>query len=676
MYLARAVRCPPHLRATYVEISNYFRGRQLGRLSALQAHSSPVRSFHDFSEKHRSNVTSSEFLDKFKQSMEFPQTTLDIDTLYSQDHEGQSVLLHGYLDKRDDMGKELSFARLYDHTMGRTIQLLSNSQSNTLPQLKKISRGSPVVVQGTVKRRVTKTAEEERNDYLEIALESIQPLNEFPREIVLFGNNIVHPPKHRHLQLRSDKELRDALRFRAQARNVCRETLEQLKPAFVEIETPLLFKSTPEGAREFIVPTRKRGKAYALPQSPQQYKQILMASGIPRYFQFARCFRDEDLRADRQPEFTQLDLEMAFAAGQDVMAVVEEIIRGLWGNMMREPVPSGPFRRMTYQEAMTRYGSDKPDTRHGMEIHRVEHLLPADLVSKITPLTDPIVEAFKMDTVEQLPSATREFVSRFFDSTEGEPFNKNPDGAPGIFIYDEGQPLKGLGPLGFEAAEKIQEMLDLSHGDLLILQARPQGPFAGGATQLGSIRRAMAAASISEELREVPPGFEFLWIVDFPLFSPTDASEPGQGGTAGLSATHHPFTAPKTSSDVDLLSKDPTKALADHYDLVVNGVELGGGSRRIHCALTQNYIFKEILKMPKERIDEFQHLLNALWAGCPPHAGFALGFDRLITVMLGKESVRDVIAFPKIGKKGEDAMVKAPGKISEEVARLYNIKLK
>ncbi|PYI04074.1 aspartyl-tRNA synthetase [Aspergillus sclerotiicarbonarius CBS 121057] len=605
--------------------------------------------------------------------VEFSQATWDIDTLRSEGHEGLSVVLHGYLDKRDDMGKELSFVPLFEPNLNRSIQLLSNESSKTLSQLKKISRGSPVVIKGTVKRKVSRTPEQELADPWEVVLESIQPLNEFPREIVMFGKQVVHPPKHRHLQLRASSELRDALRFRAKARNVCREVLEQSNPAFVEIETPLLFKSTPEGAREFIVPTRKKGKAYALPQSPQQYKQILMASGMPRYFQFARCFRDEDLRADRQPEFTQLDMEMAFASGKDVMKVVESLIRGLWSNLMEE-VPPQPFRRMTYQEAMTRYGSDKPDTRHGMEIHRIEHILPTDLVQKITPLTEPIVEAFKVETIDQSPRATREFISRFLDSREGESFNKNPDGAPGIFIYDASTPLNGLGALGFEAAEKLEQMLDLNHGDLIILQARPQGPFAGGSTQLGALRRALAPAAIADKITEAPEGFEFLWIVDFPLFTPLDGTEPGQGGTAGFSATHHPFTAPKTAADVDLLSTDPTKAIADHYDLVVNGVELGGGSRRIHCALTQNFIFKQILGMPKERVDDFQHLLSALWAGCPPHAGFALGFDRLVAVMLGKESVRDVIAFPKIGKMGEDPMVKAPSKISEEVAKLYGLR--
>lgn len=357
------------------------------------------------------------------------------------------------------------------------------------------------------------------------------------------------------------------------------------------------------------------------------------------------------------------------------MKIIENVIRRLWSSLLNLDVGSDPFPRMSYQEAMSRYGSDKPDTRLGMEIVRLDYMLPVDLVQKITSLTDPIVEAFKFKSTDNDPSQTLELVTRFLDSPAGAEFNKNPDGGPGIFVYDAKKPLRGLMPFGFEAAERIEELLEPDHGDLIVLQARKNAPFAGGSTPLGDLRKALHSEAVKRGMKEAPSGFHFVWIVDFPLFSPIDENEPGQGGMAGLASTHHPFTAPKSAADVDLLLTDPASVVADHYDIVVNGVELGGGSRRIHDPLVQEMIFRDILKMPPSRLAEFSHLLEALKAGCPPHAGIALGFDRLIAVMLGKESVRDVIAFPKSGK-GEDLMVGSPGVLTEQVLDTYHLRLR
>ena len=369
---------------------------------------------------------------------------------------------------------------------------------------------------------------------------------------------------------------------------------------------------------------------------------------------------------------------MSFATGQDVMRVVEKVIRSLWTLLKKEDaVPAEEFPRMSYHDAMSRYGSDKPDTRCGMEISRVDHLLPADLISKITELEDPIVEAFKLENEENDPSAMFQFITRFLDSPAGTAFNNNPEGGPGVFVFDAKKPLCGLHAFGFEGSEAIAEALDIDQGDLIILQARHRTPtISGGSTPVGDLRRDLHSAAVSAGLKPAPTGTDFLWIVDFPLFSPSTDSEPGQGGAAGISSTHHPFTAPKSSADVDLLQTDPTQCLADHYDLVVNGVELGGGSRRIHDALVQEFIFRDILQMPAHRLADFSHLLDALRAGCPPHAGFALGFDRLIAVMLGRDSVRDVIAFPKTGRWGEDAMVRAPTLMSEEALDMYHLRLR
>ncbi|CAG8909404.1 unnamed protein product [Penicillium egyptiacum] len=673
------------LRSSYIEISNLLRGRPAVWPRQCYSLVQAPRQFHA-----RACLRQEEppkqlpaFLKAYKRAgmwkpLDFPPATHDFETFFTQAEPNTEVVLHGYLGNRADLSKKLSFVRLSDPTLQHSLQVVAFAKNDAFEQLKTVNANSPVAVRGTVQKKKTKPSEAESSpaqDLWELALEEIHPLNDFPKELIMTPET-VFPPEQRYLQLRSDAELREALRFRACAHNLCKKELEQCRPAFVEIETPLLFKSTPEGAREFIVPTRREGLAYALPQSPQQYKQILMASGLPRYYQFARCFRDEDLRADRQPEFTQLDMEMSFATGDDVMRTVEGVIRRLWSSLMKDPAPEGPFRKVPYQEVMAKYGSDKPDTRYGMEIIRLDHVLPVDLVSKISDLSNPIVEAFKLEGNDNDPAQTNKFIAQFLDSAAGAPFNNNPDGGPGVFIYNGKQPLCGLQPFGFEAAEQVEELLDPDHGDLIILQARPRAPFSGGSTPVGDLRRALHAASVTAGFKPAPTGFDFLWVVDFPLFSPSSDSEPGQGGAAGLSSTHHPFTAPKSPADVDLLLTDPTKVVADHYDLVVNGVELGGGSRRIHDAAVQEFIFRDILKMPAERLTDFSHLLDALRSGCPPHAGLALGFDRLVAVMLGKESVRDVIAFPKTGKGGDDAMVGAPSPMTEEALKTYHLKLR
>ncbi|PGG98300.1 aspartate-tRNA ligase [Polytolypa hystricis UAMH7299] len=681
-----AVRASIARYESYIGISNYVRGIRLRSDTRLACTSqSSRRAFHAqrrLWQEAESSLPLPPALQQYQNSIEFPSASTTLKALLEEPEAGQNVVLHGYLGRRADMGKKMSFVRLSDPTLSHTIQLVAFGKNSCLEKLRSIDPNSPVVVRGTVKQKELSAKEKAAAgnnkegaiaDQIEIALEDIECLNEFPKDIIMTPDT-VFPPERRHLQLRSDKPLRDALLFRAQARNVLREALEECDPPFVEIETPLLFKSTPEGAREFLVPTRRRGMAYALPQSPQQYKQILMASGIPRYYQFARCFRDEDLRADRQPEFTQLDLEMSFATGEDVMTVMEKTVRKLWSTLMPESIATGPFPRMTYHDAMTKYGSDKPDTRIGMEILRIDHMIPVDLVAKVSPLSTPIVEAIKLSGNED-PEETRKFLNTFMDLPAAAEFINNPDGGPGAFVYDCRKPLQGMQPFGFEAAWTLEQELHLEDGDLIIIQARKDSSLSGGSTMLGDLRRVIHKAAVDATFKPAPTGFDFRWITHFPLFSPSTDSEPGQGGAAGISSTHHPFTAPLRAEDLSLLLSDPTQVIADHYDLVVNGVELGGGSRRIHSAAMQEFILRDILQMPTSRLADFSHLLEALRAGCPPHAGIALGFDRLVAVMLGKESVRDVIAFPKSGR-GEDVLVKSPSEIGEEALRTYHLRLR
>ena len=623
-------------------------------------------------------------LQEFSQSLVFPKATYEFKDLENVAAPTE-VVLHGYIGARRDLSKKFSFIQLISRDFDYNIQLKSagdTSEESSLvhEKLKGCRPNSPVVIRGILEPRPDQSCKDALKRHLiktrEISISAFQSLNELPKTLVLNPNTNMGPDQ-RHLQLRQEKDLRDALRFRANVAQASRDWLQK-EHGFFEIETPLLFKSTPEGAREFLVPTRKKGFGYALPQSPQQFKQILMGSGISRYFQIARCFRDEDLRADRQPEFTQLDLEMSFATGEDVMRCVEALIKTLWAVTLQSPLPE-IFPRMTYAQTMAQYGSDKPDLRRELEINRVGHLIPADLVAKITHLCNPIVECLiiKCRKGGGDPKSTVEMVSAFMDSSEGAAFRDNPDGAPGIFVLDTKRPLSGLSAFGFEAAERILELYEPEDGDLLLVQARPDSPFTGGSTALGRLGLELHQLAVSCGLAVPPTGTRPLWVTDFPLFSPAGAgggSELGQGSAAGLVSTHHPFTAPKTPTDVALLATEPARAVGDHYDLVLNGVELGGGSRRIHHAGAQAYVLREVLRMPEARVAEFAHLLAVLRDGCPPHAGFALGFDRLVAVMLGKESIRDVIAFPKSGR-GEDPLVKSPGPMTEEALRIYHLKL-
>ncbi|CAL3970373.1 unnamed protein product [Diplocarpon coronariae] len=618
----------------------------------------------------------------------------------------------GFLTNIKSLSENLAFGQLASGHKGeqRHVQIVCQGKE-MCRQLKSIRLNTPINVAGILAYKRPSKKDEEKLDgqvpfflepnQVEIILSNILPLNNISPDLhISSGHN--YPPQSRHLQLRFDEPLRQRLYFRAMVAQSVRQTLK----AFHEIDTPILFKSTPEGAREFLVPTRKAGFAYALPQSPQQYKQILMASGVNRYFQFAKCFRDEDLRADRQPEFTQIDIEMAFATGEDVIQTVETLISDIyqfcspermakWGLGLIAPSDAQPytkFYRMRYYEAMSIHGSDKPDLRINAPIIDIGYFVPDELIRMITSIKKPTIEIFKI-RLNATPTEVRDFIRRFMDSAEAEEVcRSNIDGTPGICVYDSSKPLDGLQTFGFEAAKQLRsqylkrskrkwednEAYEISRtfadGDLFILQARENLPFSGGSTALGRLRLAVYKASLAQKLIKPDKCHYYTWVTDFPLFTPNGGADPGQGGTAGFSATHHPFTAPKSAKDADLLLTDPLRATADHYDLVVNGIELGGGSRRIHNADMQKFIMRNILKMSEARIGDFAHLFSALESGCPPHAGFAIGFDRLIAVLTGHDSVKDVIAFPK-SSKGEDMMVRSPSKITDVNLATYHLAL-
>ncbi|KAI2641114.1 tRNA synthetases class II-domain-containing protein [Xylaria nigripes] len=654
----------------------------------------------------------------FKKSFSFPGATDPI--AYRR---GRIVCVHGFLGKGRKQNKKLSFYEVRLNTPNyATIQVTSSWESEeTLDfsihkTLESIPPYSPVCIKGVLGLKVGKdpeaplppksfednfvVAEEDSEDSestdvswhpaaFELKPLSIQCLNTFPKDIIV-SRDVVWPPKSRHLQMRFDRAFYERLRFRNTIASKLAHALRSMK--FMEVETPVLFKSTPEGAREFLVPTRRKGFAYALPQSPQQYKQMLMAGGIVNYFQFAKCFRDEDHRADRQPEFTQLDLEMSFATGKDVMNLVTKLINVALKSVPRGNAPwlertenldyappSFTIRSMTYKEAMSNYGIDKPDLRIGVslgsKIINISDWLSPDFKSKITSIKEPIVEAFKF-RFPGGPKDSAEFTREFFDTLSSTSNKQDGDSAPGVFIFDSSKPLQGLSALGHEAAEQLANHVSESWrrcepGDVIIIGARENLPAQGGSTELGRLRKLMYDAAVEKRLFPKDLSLHFLWVSGFPLFS-LNEEDPGQGGSAGFSATHHPFTAPLSPKDVDLLMTDPLKATADHYDLVLNGVEVGGGSRRIHVAEVQEFIMRNVLKMTDEGVGQFSHLLEALRAGCPPHAGFALGFDRLMAILCDVPSVREVIAFPK-DNKGNDKLVGSPSKMTYGQQKTYHL---
>jgi aspartyl-tRNA synthetase len=430
---------------------------------------------------------------------------------------------------------------------------------------------------------------------------------------------------------------------------------------FLEVETPTLFKSTPEGAREFIIPSRLHpGKFYALPQSPQQFKQILMVGGIERYFQLARCYRDEDQRADRQLEFTQIDIEMSFVEREDIYRLIEGLLRKVWKTALDMEIPV-PFRRISFGEALNRYGIDKPDTRFGMELvdFTEEFRNSSFKVFSGAISNDGVVKAIN---AKGLADATQGQIEAMTDIAKSF-------GSKGLaFIKVEGGEWKSPIVKFFSEAEKaaLTSKLGIAEGDLVLFAA---GPWLTSCEILGKIRLYSAEVLRSQGKLSIDSSrFDFLWVVDFPLLSFDKEQNRWY-------SSHHPFTAP-VAEDIPLLKTEPKKVRGQHYDVVVNGCELGGGSIRIHRPDLQKMIFEEILQIPPEETKlRFGYMLEAFRYGAPPHGGIALGFDRLNAILCGTPSIRDVIAFPKTAK-GTDLMTEAPAPVAARQLRDLHIEVK
>ncbi len=464
--------------------------------------------------------------------------------------------------------------------------------------------------------------------------------------------------KYRYLDLRRPEMARN-LRLRSKVAIATRQYMDE--QGFLEIETPTLFKSTPEGAREFLVPSRVNpGQFYALPQSPQQFKQILMVGGVERYFQLARCYRDEDLRADRQPEFTQVDIEMSFIEREDIYALIEGLLKRVWKTALNQDVPT-PFKRISFEEALNRWGIDKPDTRFGMELVDFTEEFRA---SKFKVFSGAVAAGgvVKALNAKGLASATQGQIETMTEYAKSF-------GAKGLaFIKVEGGEWKSPIVKFFSDAEKaaLAQKLKIEEGDLILFAA---DQWLSACEILGKIRLYCADVLKGQGKLVIPADrFDFLWVVDFPLLSFDKEQNRWY-------SSHHPFTAP-VAEDIALLKTDPKKVRGQHYDVVVNGVELGGGSIRIHQPDVQKTVFEEVLQIPPEETKlRFGYMLEAFRYGAPPHGGIALGFDRLCAILCGTPSIRDVIAFPKTAK-GTDLMTDSPAAVSPRQLRDLHIEVK
>ncbi len=573
------------------------------------------------------------------------------------DHIGEDITLTGWVHRRRDHGgvifldlrdREGIAQVVFDPDREESFQLADSVRSEYVVEVRGTVRGRP---EGTINK--------------EMGTGEIEVLG---KELVIL-NKAETPPFQldEHQQVGEDVRLRNRfidlrrpeiqrkLRFRSKITHNIRNFLED--NGFLDIETPILTRATPEGARDYLVPSRTHeGSFFALPQSPQLFKQLLMVSGFDRYYQIAKCFRDEDLRADRQPEFTQIDIETSFMDEEGIMGLTEGMIRKLFNELL--DVDLGDFPRMPYSEAMQRFGSDKPDLRIPLELIDVADLLQ-DIEFKVFagPAKDPKgrVAALKVPGGAEL---TRKIIDEYtkFVGIYGA------KGLAWIKVNELERGAEGLQSpivkfLGEDVAMKVMERLEAKNGDIVFF----------GADKETVVNEALGALRIKvgEDMNLIEREWAPLWVVDFPMFEET--------GDGGLTALHHPFTAP-SCSPAELL-KQPEGKLSRAYDMVLNGTELGGGSVRIHDQEMQRAVFKVLGISDEEAEEKFGFLLNALKFGAPPHGGLAFGLDRLVMLMTGSSSIREVIAFPKT-QSAACLLTDAPGEVSAAQLRELNIKLR
>jgi len=571
-----------------------------------------------------------------------------------QSNIGEEVVLNGWIAKRRNLGG-LIFCDVRDRTGITQVVFNDNVPEELFNKADSLRSEYVVGVKGKVAERESKNPDLPTGD-IEILAEdlTIYSESETPPIYIKDDDNVDDNLrlKYRYLDLRK-KKMQDNLKFRADLTNIARDYFAGC--GFIEVETPMLIKSTPEGARDYLVPSRvNQGRFYALPQSPQTFKQLLMVGGTDRYFQIVKCFRDEDLRADRQPEFTQIDLEMSFVDVDDVIEVQESFMKRVFKELKDIDLET-PFPRMSWQEAMDRYGSDKPDIRFDMELTDI-----TDMVKncEFKVFTDAIAAGGSVRGIS-VKGGAGEYTRKKIDKLTELVKSYGAKGMVWMKVTEEGVSSSVNKFFSPEQLAEIAEKMGAEKDDLvLIISDKNKVVW----DSLGFLRRHIAGEMGLLDDSD----YKFLWVVDFPLFEYDEDED-------RWSAMHHPFTSPK-EEDADLLRTDPHRCKANAYDIVLNGVELGGGSIRIHDRSMQEDMFKALSMREDEIEEKFGFLVEAFRYGAPPHGGLAYGLDRLIMLLTGETSIREVIAFPK-NQAAQCMVSEAPGKVDEEQLAELGIKL-